>query len=63
MLLQSKSKSLKQQSCIHLCVFQVKVIIKINWMDEDEPLKDRQNLQHLLNITPCVLSYVYVVAS
>ncbi|TWW57357.1 Kinesin-like protein KIF1A [Takifugu flavidus] len=44
-------------------MLKVKVIIKINWMDEDEPLKARQNLQHLLNIIPCVLSYVHVVAS
>lgn len=32
-------------------------------MDEDETLKDQQNLQHLLNIIPCLLSYVHVVAS
>lgn len=25
----------------HLCVIQVKVITKINWMEEDEPLKDQ----------------------
>lgn len=62
MLWQSKSKSLKQSN-IHLCVFQVKVITKINWMDEDEPMKEQQNLQQLLNIIPCVLSYVHVVAS
>lgn len=62
MLWQSKSKSLKQQSYIPLCVFQVKVITKMNWMDEDETLKDQQYLQHLLNIILCVLSYVHVVS-
>lgn len=34
----TKSKGLKQHSYIHLCVLQVKVITKINWMNKDEPL-------------------------